>query len=151
VLVLLETAHSAAAVIALRGESVSQRAIDAFPRGENLRAGAFAHQPTRRIQDLSRGDLDAEVVGVDPEASQGDDQIGLRDNPCAAPGKLALHPLEDLDLPARAFEQQRGQKAAHRAADDERTPLARHSLDPAISTRAKLLYIGPKPGGMPWL
>src|SRR5262249_33468333 len=36
----------------------------------------------------------------------------------------ALDPLEDVDLPAGAPQQQARQQAAHRAADDQRAPLA---------------------------
>ena len=79
------------------------------------------------------------------------DQIRLCDDAGAAAGKLALDPLENIDLPAGAPQQQRRQEAAHRAADHQRAafPLRNRSIPP-FSCREKLLYISTKPGGMPW-
>ena len=59
------------------------------------------------------------------EPAQRRDQIRLRDDARPASRKLALHPLEDVHVPAGAPQQQRRQQAAHGTADDQRAPLAR--------------------------
>ena len=60
-----------------------------------------------RIENLSGRDLDAEIGRIDPEPAQRRDQIRLRDDAGAAAGELALDPLEDVDVPAGAPQQQR--------------------------------------------
>src|SRR5262249_13618522 len=121
---LHEAADTATAVIMLAGKCVAQQPVHALPRRQNLRTGELAGQAAGRIQDFPRRDLYPEIARMDAEPTQRLDQIGLRDDAGAAVCKLALDPLENVDLPAVAPQQQRRQEPAHRAADDERAPLA---------------------------
>src|SRR6516165_9300227 len=115
----------ATTVVALARERVPQHPVDALPGGENLGTCELAGQPAGRIQDLTGRDLHAERGWIDAEPAQRFDQIRLRDDAGAAAGELALDPLEDIDVPSGAAQQQRGQQAAHGAAHDQRAPLAR--------------------------
>src|SRR5262249_26785897 len=119
---LHEAADAAAAVVVLARKRVTQQPVDALPSRQNLRTRELASHPTRRIEDFPGGDLDPEIGRIDAEPAQRLDQIGLRDNAGAAPCELALDPLEDVDVPAGAPQQQRSQEAAHRAADDQHAP-----------------------------
>jgi len=122
---LHETADASTPVVTLARERVPQHPVDALPGGENLRTGELANEATGRIQDLSGRDLDPERGWVDSEPAQRFDQIRLRDDAGATAGELALDPLENIDVPAGTPQQQRGQQAAHGAADDQRAPLTR--------------------------
>src|SRR5499427_1707939 len=122
---LHETADASTTVVALARERVPQHPVDALPGGENLGTIKLADEATGRIQDLSGCDLHSERGRIDSEPAQRFDQIRLRDDAGAAAGELALDPLENIDVPSGAAQQQRGQQAAHGAADDQRAPLAR--------------------------
>ena len=74
------------------------------------------------VEDLAGRDFDPEVGRIDPDPAQGLDEIGLRHDARATAGELALDPLENLDLPACAPQQQPRQQAAHRATDDHDAP-----------------------------
>ena len=121
---LREAPDAAATVIALRRKRIPQCPIDALPRGQDLGTRARARQPAGRIEDLALRDLDPEIGRIDPQPPQRRDQIRLRDDAGAAARKLALHPLEHVDVPAGAPQQQRRQQTAHGAADHQRAPLA---------------------------
>ena len=98
-------------------------------------------------------DLDAEVGRIDAEPAQRRDQIRLRDDAGAASGELALDPLEDVDVPAGAPQQQRREQAAHGAADHQRAPFARLAQLPRSHfLPGKSCYISGanNTGGMPW-
>ena len=75
------------------------------------------------IQDFARGDLDAEVAGVEAERVEPPDQSGLGHDPSTPTSKLALDALEDVDLPATSRKHQGGQKPTHRPADDQGAAL----------------------------
>ena len=99
-------------------------------------------------------DLNSELdIGVEPDRAKNAAQLRLCDDAGAAAGELALDPFEHVDVPAGAPQQQRGEEAAHGAADDQRAPLgclvqlprSRHfHPDKVVIYRAK-------PGGMPWV
>jgi hypothetical protein len=70
------------------------------------------------VENLSRLDRHAEIAHIKSEAGQARDHLGLRHDSCAAARKLAGDALEDVDLPAASPQHNRGQKPAHRAAND---------------------------------
>ncbi len=148
---LLESRDAPAAVVAFARKRIAQHAVDALPGGEHLRAGVLGVSRPDASRILRVVISTPRPVGSMPIRRSALDQVGLRDDAGAAAGELALHPLEDVDLPAGAPQQQRRQEPAHRAADDEGPPRScamgsiRHFLP-----HKSLLYIGPNLGGMPW-
>ena len=141
----------------LHGETAARVAAAGFPC---KCASSFARGPapfefrghaTGRIEDFAGRDLDPEIGWIDVDPAHRLDQVGLGDDAGATPREFALDPLEDVDLPAGAPQQQRGQEAAHRAADDERTPLGlAHSARSCRFLPRKIAIYRAKPGGMPW-
>ena len=98
---LREVGQPAPAVIVLRRKGVAQQPIDALPGGEYLRTFDFFGQAALHVDDLARGDLDAEFIGRQAERAQPGDQFGLRDDAGATAGQFAAHPLIDVHLPSR--------------------------------------------------
>ncbi len=146
---LREARDSAAAVIVLRRERIAHRAVDPLPGGEHLRAFIGTGERAGGIQDLAGGDRNPEIGRIDADPAQRLDQVGLRDDAGAAAGKLALHPLEDVDLPAGAAQQQPGQQAAHGAADHQGAPLACFARSRHLPPTKVAIY-PPNTGGLPW-
>src|SRR5262245_9112315 len=105
-------------MIMLRRKSVAQQAIDALPGSQDLRGFDFMRQPSLRIDDLARRDVDAEILGSKPKRAQPLNQFVLRHDARAAPGQLAVHPFENIDVPPGPAQQKPSEQAAHRAADD---------------------------------
>ena len=148
---LHEAADAAAAVVVLARKRIAQQPVDTLPGGQNLGTFEFRGHATGRIEDFAGRDLDPEIGWIDVDPAHRLDQVGLGDDAGATPREFALDPLEDVDLPAGAPQQQRGQEAAHRAADDERTPLGlAHSARSCRFLPRKIAIYRAKPGGMPW-
>ncbi len=105
-------------MIALRRKGIAQQAIDALPGGQHLRTLDFVGQPSLRVDNFARGDVDAKIAGSKTEAAQPLDQFILRHNAGAASRQLTVHPLEDIDVPPGLTQQEPAEQAAHRAADD---------------------------------
>ena len=55
------------------------------------------------------------------------DQFALGHDSGATTGKLALHPLKNLNVPAPPRQHDAGQQSAHRAADNQRAALPHHA------------------------
>jgi hypothetical protein len=111
-------------MIVLGRKGIAQHAIDPLPGREHLRA--FDSQPhaSGDVEQLARARHHAELADIEPERFQMRDQFRLRHDPGAAAGQLALHALEDVDNKAAPPKHDRGEEPAHRAADDDRAPLA---------------------------
>src|SRR5262249_17850414 len=116
--VLGKPGQAAAAMIMLRRKGVAQQPIDALPGGQHLRAFDFVRQLPLRIDDLARRDVYAEILGRKTKRAQPLDQFVLRDDARAAPGQLAVHPFENVDIPPGPTQQKPAEQAAHRSPDD---------------------------------
>ena len=141
--ILREVQEPASAVIVLGWKRIAQQAINALPSGRHLRAIVGNADLPVMVQNLSRGDNDTERLGGEPQALQAVDQLVLRNDPGAAAGQLALHPLVDVDVPPRAPQLQGTEQAAHRAADDDGAPSPGPGqlTHPNLFERPLLLYI----------
>ena len=85
----LESDKPAPAMVALGRKGIAQQPVDALPGGEHLRTRDLLGQPAGAIENLARGDGDAERVRLQPELAQALDQLGLRDDTGAAAGQFA--------------------------------------------------------------
>jgi len=96
----------------------AQHPVKPFPRGHDLGARTRKCHMSFGVENPSRLDRHAEIAHIKSEAGQPRDDLGLRHDSGTAARKLAGDALEDVDLPATSPQHNRGQKPAHRAAND---------------------------------
>ena len=106
-------------------KGIAQQPVDALPGRRHLRTVETAREFTRAVEDFAAFDANAEFHSCKPKPLQARNQLRLGDNTGAAAGQFALDTLINGDIPAGAPQQQRAQKAAHRAANDNRALAAR--------------------------
>jgi hypothetical protein len=80
-------------------KGVPQEAIDAFPGRKHLRAIDFMRQASLGIKNLAGCNVNAKLVRREAKSTQPRDELLLRDNPGAAPGKFGLDPFIDIGRP----------------------------------------------------
>jgi hypothetical protein len=98
-----------------------QQAIKAIPRGCALATLSLGDHAAVAIEGLPAQDFHTEMSKRCVDAGENECLLDLPvgDEAGAAPGEVALHALEDLDVPSGPPQQQAGEQAAHRAADDQ--------------------------------
>ena len=108
-------------VIALGRKSAFQELVEPSPGREALPEGQRAENCTAAVESDALGNVDAEaLVERDADAREAFEKLGVRDDAGAAPDQVVTGVLENVDVPARAQQQVGGEKAAERAAGDER-------------------------------
>src|SRR5690606_25056418 len=123
---IFKSLQSLPPVIALRWKGIAQNPVYAFPRRHHLWAVALKRHAPAGVKHPPFIDLHAQVAGDESQILQGGDQRGLRNDAGAASRQFALDALEDIDVPSDAAQQNSGKQAAHRAADNERSPTMRN-------------------------
>ena len=119
-LVLLGSDEGLSVVVVIIRERITQQRVEPAPAGQHLLkpqlagdvAGLVEHAPARhRNAQRFRTHTNTGVCGHV-------EQLAVRNDAGASAGQLAAHTLEHVNVPAAAPEQQRGEQATHRAADD---------------------------------
>ena len=113
-------------MVAVVGEGLPQQAVEMPPRGQHLRQVQLAHDRTVAAEHPTpgHGHTDLGRIPVDAHPMQNVEQLAVGDDAWPAPGEFRADPLEHVDLPAGARQQQAGEQAGHRAANDDRARAA---------------------------